>query len=138
MNNIDLYKLGVNRAGSTYFEGMIDKVMVWESALSDDEITILSRDIYQDCQAYSGSGASGASLEQFVTIDPERDGPEQLKSYLADWHPRIIGMTGECHRPLFSTRRPSRNHCCGREPRRAPPRNDCLAASVLRRLVPQQ
>ncbi len=71
LNNIDLYKLGVNRAGSTYFEGMIDKVMVWESALSDDEITILSREIYQDCQAYSGSGASGASLEQFVTIDPE-------------------------------------------------------------------
>ena len=71
INNIDLYKLGVNRAGSTYFEGMIDKVLVWESALSDDEITILSRDIYQDCQAYSGSGASGASLEQFVSIEPE-------------------------------------------------------------------
>ena len=31
----------------------------------------MSRDIYQDCQAYSGSGASGASLEQFVTIDPD-------------------------------------------------------------------
>ncbi|MGB1365497.1 MAG: TIGR03790 family protein [Candidatus Poseidoniaceae archaeon] len=71
INNIDLYKLGVNRAGSTYFEGMIDKVMVWESALSDDEITILSRDIYQDCQAYSGSGSSGASLEQYVPIDSE-------------------------------------------------------------------
>ena len=27
VNNIDLYKLGVNRAGSTYFEGMIDKVV---------------------------------------------------------------------------------------------------------------
>mgnify|MGYP003309749809 CR=1 FL=1 len=26
---------------------------------------------YQDCQAYSGSGASGASLEQFVPIDTE-------------------------------------------------------------------
>ena len=74
LNNIDLYKLGVNRAGSTFFEGMIDKVMVWESALSDDEITILSRDIYQDCQAYSGSGASGASLEQVVTIDAENKG----------------------------------------------------------------
>ena len=71
INNIDLYKMGVNRAGSTYFEGMIDKVLVWESALSDDEITVLSRDIYQDCQAYSGSGASGASLEQIVSIDSE-------------------------------------------------------------------
>jgi len=30
----------------------------------------------------------------FITIDPERDGPEQLKDYLADWHSRIIGMTG--------------------------------------------
>ena len=26
-NNIDLYKLGVNRAGNSYFEGMIDEVM---------------------------------------------------------------------------------------------------------------
>ena len=71
VNNIDLFKLGVNRAGSTYFEGMIDKVMIWESVLDDDEITILSRDIYRDCQAYSGSGASGASLEQFISIDPD-------------------------------------------------------------------
>lgn len=30
----------------------------------------------------------------FITIDPERDGPAQLKDYLADWHSRIIGMTG--------------------------------------------
>ena len=27
----------------------------------------------------------------FITIDPERDGPAQLKDYLADWHPRLIG-----------------------------------------------
>mmetsp|Transcript_7100 Transcript_7100/g.15680 ORF Transcript_7100/g.15680 Transcript_7100/m.15680 type:complete len:266 (-) Transcript_7100:377-1174(-) len=30
----------------------------------------------------------------FVTIDPERDGPAQLKDYLADWDPRILGLTG--------------------------------------------
>jgi cytochrome oxidase Cu insertion factor (SCO1/SenC/PrrC family) len=30
----------------------------------------------------------------FITIDPERDGPKQLKDYLADWHPRMIGLTG--------------------------------------------
>jgi protein SCO1/2 len=30
----------------------------------------------------------------FITIDPERDGPAQLKDYLADWHPRLVGLTG--------------------------------------------
>jgi cytochrome oxidase Cu insertion factor (SCO1/SenC/PrrC family) len=30
----------------------------------------------------------------FVTIDPERDTPEQLKSYLASFHPRMIGLSG--------------------------------------------
>eukprot|EP00291_Cryptomonas_curvata_P002149 CAMPEP_0172194992 /NCGR_PEP_ID=MMETSP1050-20130122/25927_1 /TAXON_ID=233186 /ORGANISM="Cryptomonas curvata, Strain CCAP979/52" /LENGTH=265 /DNA_ID=CAMNT_0012870939 /DNA_START=9 /DNA_END=806 /DNA_ORIENTATION=- len=30
----------------------------------------------------------------FITIDPARDGPEQLKTYLGDWHPRLIGLTG--------------------------------------------
>uniref|UniRef100_A0A7S0HFD2 Thioredoxin domain-containing protein n=1 Tax=Hanusia phi TaxID=3032 RepID=A0A7S0HFD2_9CRYP len=30
----------------------------------------------------------------FITIDPERDGPQQLKDYLLDWDPRIIGLTG--------------------------------------------
>eukprot|EP00286_Rhodomonas_abbreviata_P005747 CAMPEP_0181319700 /NCGR_PEP_ID=MMETSP1101-20121128/17719_1 /TAXON_ID=46948 /ORGANISM="Rhodomonas abbreviata, Strain Caron Lab Isolate" /LENGTH=306 /DNA_ID=CAMNT_0023427333 /DNA_START=9 /DNA_END=929 /DNA_ORIENTATION=- len=29
-----------------------------------------------------------------ITIDPERDGPNQLKDYLSDWHPRMLGLTG--------------------------------------------
>jgi cytochrome oxidase Cu insertion factor (SCO1/SenC/PrrC family) len=36
----------------------------------------------------------GAHVRSFVTIDPERDGPAQLKDYLADWDPRILGLTG--------------------------------------------
>ena len=92
VNNIDLYKLGVNRADTTYFEGMIDKVMVWESALSNDEITILSRDIYQDCQAYSGSGSSGASLEQFVSIDPELEG-----------HAWIVSLAGKRNGDVYGS-----------------------------------
>ena len=71
LNNIDLYKLGVNRAQSTFFEGMIDKVMVWESALTDGDVTRLHRDIYKDCSAYSGSGTSAASLEQYMLIPNE-------------------------------------------------------------------
>mmetsp|Transcript_665 Transcript_665/g.1094 ORF Transcript_665/g.1094 Transcript_665/m.1094 type:complete len:209 (-) Transcript_665:673-1299(-) len=30
----------------------------------------------------------------FITIDPERDGPKQLKDYLLDWHSDLIGLTG--------------------------------------------
>jgi protein SCO1/2 len=31
----------------------------------------------------------------FVTVDPERDSPAQLKRYVALVHPRLIGLTGE-------------------------------------------
>ena len=34
-------------------------------------------------------------LPIFITIDPRRDGPAQLKSYVADWHPRLLGLTGK-------------------------------------------
>lgn len=30
----------------------------------------------------------------FITVDPERDTPEQLKDYLSNFHPRMIGLTG--------------------------------------------
>ena len=31
----------------------------------------------------------------FVTVDPERDTPEVMKSYLSSFDPRIIGLTGD-------------------------------------------
>lgn len=31
----------------------------------------------------------------FVTIDPERDRPDQLKDYLSSFNPRLIGLTGD-------------------------------------------
>ena len=67
-NNIDLYKLGVNRAGNAYFEGMIDEVMVWDVALDDDDITTLRRTIIDNCTSYSGAGNNVASLETTFAV----------------------------------------------------------------------
>lgn len=67
-NNIDLYKLGVNRAGSAYFEGMIDEVMVWDVALDDDDITTLRRTIIDNCTSYSGAGTDIATLETTFSV----------------------------------------------------------------------
>ncbi|XP_010680565.2 protein SCO1 homolog 2, mitochondrial [Beta vulgaris subsp. vulgaris] len=33
-------------------------------------------------------------LPVFVTIDPQRDSPSQLKAYLGEFDPRILGLTG--------------------------------------------
>jgi uncharacterized protein (TIGR03790 family) len=67
-NNIDLYKLGVNRAGSSYFEGMIDNLRIWDTALSNGSVTSLHREIYNDCSAYSGHGQTVASITQTFTV----------------------------------------------------------------------
>ena len=31
----------------------------------------------------------------FITVDPETDTPDQLKGYVALFHPRLIGLTGD-------------------------------------------
>lgn len=48
----------------------------------------------------------------FVTCDPARDGPAELKQYLAEFHPKFVGLTGtydeikamcKAYRVYFST-----------------------------------
>jgi hypothetical protein len=76
INNFDIYKLGVNRAGSSYFEGMIDNLMVWNTALSNGSITSLNRDIINNCSSYSGNGQGVAYLETTHQI------PENLTEHV--------------------------------------------------------
>jgi protein SCO1/2 len=50
----------------------------------------------------------GAKAEQvvpiFITVDPERDTPEQLASYVPSFHPRLIGLTGTVEQIAAATK----------------------------------
>ena len=46
-------------------------------------------------QALDKLGSQGAGIQPvFISIDPERDTPETLKAYVANFSPRLIGLTG--------------------------------------------
>jgi len=45
--------------------------------------------------ALAEKGLDGALQTVFVTVDPERDSPEQLAAYVPAFDPRFIGVTGE-------------------------------------------
>jgi len=51
--------------------------------------------LFEASQLLDELGSAGERLGVlFVTVDPERDTVEQLRSYLDSFHPRIVGLTG--------------------------------------------
>lgn len=52
-----------------------------------------------DLQAISSAldkiGPQGEAVQPlFITVDPQKDTPDQLKTYVALFHPKLIGLTG--------------------------------------------
>lgn len=51
--------------------------------------------LHQASEVLRAAGDRGKALRAlFVTVDPERDTPEVLKSYLGSFDPRVVGLTG--------------------------------------------
>jgi protein SCO1/2 len=52
--------------------------------------------LFEISEALRAAGPKGEKLRAlFVSVDPARDTPEVLKSYLGSFDPRIIGLTGD-------------------------------------------
>lgn len=52
--------------------------------------------LFEISEVLRAAGTKGEKLKAlFVTVDPERDTAETMKSYLGSFDPRIVGLTGE-------------------------------------------
>lgn len=51
--------------------------------------------LFEISETLRAAGTKGDKLKAlFISVDPERDTPEVMKSYLGSFDPRIIGLTG--------------------------------------------
>jgi cytochrome oxidase Cu insertion factor (SCO1/SenC/PrrC family) len=56
---------------------------------------VCSIDLFYIAEMVRGFGTTGDQIQPvFITIDPERDTPDDLKRYIPYFHPRFIGLTG--------------------------------------------
>lgn len=56
---------------------------------------ICPTELQKMARAMDDAGPAGESIVPvFVSIDPERDTPEVMARYVAQFHPRLIGLTG--------------------------------------------
>jgi len=74
INSIELYKFGVNRAGSTYFTGVIDEVQIWDQALTPTEIAAVSDEVVWTCAPFNVTANPETSVEQVWNIGEGMEG----------------------------------------------------------------
>jgi cytochrome oxidase Cu insertion factor (SCO1/SenC/PrrC family) len=56
---------------------------------------ICPTDLFYIAEMVRSFGTTGDQIQPvFITIDPERDTPDQLKRYIPYFHPRFVGLTG--------------------------------------------
>jgi protein SCO1/2 len=53
--------------------------------------------LFEISEVLRAAGKSRSLKALFITVDPERDTPEVLRSYLSSFDDRIIGLTGPEH-----------------------------------------
>jgi protein SCO1/2 len=53
-------------------------------------------DLQSMAAAVEQLGPAGDAVQPlFITVDPEKDTPEQLRGYVGLFHPRLVGLTGD-------------------------------------------
>ena len=81
---------GVRRAMSD-FRGKVVVLYFGYTSCPD----VCSADLFQIAELVRLLGASGEQIQPvFITVDPERDTPERLRTYLSHFHRQFVGLTG--------------------------------------------
>ena len=74
IDGIDLYKIGVNRAGNTFFAGKIEELKIWNTTLSSHDVRAAKNEVAWICPQYTGIGISPTVVEQDIDFDDELKG----------------------------------------------------------------
>ena len=58
------------------------------------EQRVVLAEVDREFQSLHADQAKKTVQPVFISIDPERDNPKQVKAYVKEFHPRLLGLTG--------------------------------------------